>query len=122
MGYLSGTFTLTASLTREINSLDVGDNTLLSISLVGLTSGTLPNSNWAEIGVLSDGISEAQRAAVLDFGYVDTVNPLAWSGSMPVEGAARIYAVISGIINNQVRLSALLVPKRSVLVPRGPNA
>ena len=122
MGYLTSTFKLSASLTREINSIAVGNNTLLSLACVGLTTTAIANSAWCEIGILSDGVDEAQRVAFLGAGYIDPNNPIAWSGTLPVDDNARVYAVISGAINFEYRLTALLVPKIAALTPEGPRA
>lgn len=122
MGYLTLQHTITASLTEEIASIEVGDNTLISLSLTTRSSITTIFPAYAEIGVLSDGTTADQRAAILAAGYCDILNSLSWTGSLPVEGSAAIYLLVHGTVNTTFRLIGLLLPRNPAKPPGGPRA
>lgn len=110
MGFLSVDHTILVSSDDELFSAPIGTGTLLNLSLIILEPAIRSTDFWAQIGVLSGGLTADQRAAVLSNGYLGSMNAVFWNGFMPIADDAHAYAIVQGFSGATMRLSANMTP------------
>jgi len=110
MGAISIDHTISSANVHELSSVDIGNSTLVSLSLFETDAAYPVDLAWAEIGILSGGDTLEQRVAILANGYVSKRNAISWSGFIPVDCGSRVYVSILGPLTNAFRLVAFVVP------------
>ena len=67
---------------------------------------------FALLAILAGGVEYNNLLAVLASGYLATLAPVAWSGSLPVEPDYNLAMIITGSSADQYTLAATLWPLR----------
>jgi len=119
MGAISIDHTIASANVHELFFVDIGNSTLVSLTLFAVDLVYLFDPAWCEIGILSGGVSLEQRVAILANGYVSKRNAVAWSGFIPVDCGSSVYCSIIGHSVNSYRLSAFVVPITTVFTTGG---
>lgn len=94
MGILSRTITTTAtSWQQNVDSFEIFEGILYSVTLLPLVGDTEGSDAFAEISIMDGAESVSHRSASLVSGYFGSINPLGWTGRHPIITENRIAVV-----------------------------
>lgn len=108
MPTLTKDHTLAASNTDEIVYLPLDYHVLKTATCFDLTASGTSNDNWIQLVILAGGLTQQNVVVSLATGPSGNINPIFWTGSIPVEADHYLAAIIRGRAGDQFRLSAIL--------------
>lgn len=108
MPSLSKDHTIIATSTLEILTLPLDFQVLKAASIFALEDNITTGDCYATLGILAGGTTIQNQVAALAAGYIGTLGPLSWSGSIPVEHDYYLFAQLLGQAGDTFRLSCIL--------------
>jgi hypothetical protein len=97
-----------ASMARETLTLDVSSQILEAAGVFELEPVAQPNFTYVELGLMSGGTEQSNRAIQLAQGYVGPHQALSWTGRIETGADAYLFANFYSLTTSNYRLSASL--------------
>jgi len=102
--------TVASGRTVSTVTIPVERSIIKCASVIDIAASLDPNDTYAELGIMSGGISAQHKVGVLASGYLGQDTPVSWTGSIITEADMYIYARIRSTDGGKFRLTALVTP------------
>ena len=101
-------YTVNTTYNLEMWTIPLDLHFVKAVTVFDLTESTYIGDTFVTIGLLAGGTTIQNQVCALASGYCGRINPVFWTGSLPVDHDWYLYAQVHGIADDQLRLSALV--------------